>query len=86
MVAVIGQSHLRILSQGRRSLFSTGGGGGGGGGRLENERRGREGSGAILPQKILKSRGSEKVFSTFSGMRYFLLKSFWQFLYKVVAL
>ena len=34
-------------------------------GRLENERRGREfvrGSGAILLQKIVKSRGSEMIF------------------------
>ena len=45
------------------SIFNWGGGGGGGG-ALENERRGREfvvGSGAILPQKILKCRGSEMV-------------------------
>ena len=74
MVAVIGQSHHRILSHGRRSLFLTGVGGGGGGG-LENERWGREGSRAILPQKSLKSRGSKMVFSTFS-MRYFMSKSF----------
>ena len=60
-------------------------GGGGGGWGLENERRCREfvgGSGAILPQKSLKAR---KCISTFS-MRYFLSKSFRQFLYKVVAL
>ena len=45
-------------------------------GGLENERRMREvvgGSGGILPQKIVKSRGSEMVFSEFS-MRYFFKK------------
>ena len=49
---------------------------GGGGGELENERRRREfvgGPGCILPQKILKSRGSKMVFSAFS-MRYFFKK------------
>jgi len=34
------------------------------------------GSGGILPQKILKSRGSEMVFSAFS-MRYFFKKKTW---------
>ena len=37
------------------------------------------------PRKFLRSRGSDMVFSTFS-MRYFLSKSFRQFLHKVVAL
>ena len=48
--------------------------GGGGGGGLDNECRRREfvgGCRGILPQKILKSRGSETVFSTLS-MKYFL--------------
>ena len=48
--------------------------GGGGGGGAENERRRREfvgGSGGIPPQKMLKSRGSEIVFTAFSA-RYFL--------------
>ena len=48
------------------------GGGGGGGGRVCT------GFGAIFPQKILKSRGSEMVFSAFY-IRYFLSKSFRQF-------
>ena len=42
----------------------------------QNEHRGRDflvGSGGMLPQKILKSRGSELAFSTFS-MRYFFKK------------
>ena len=45
-------------------IFNWGGGGGGWG--LENERRCGEfvgGSGAILPQKSLKSRGSEMYFN-----------------------
>ena len=45
-----------------------------GGGGAENERRRRElvgGCGGILPQKILKSRVSEIVFTAFSA-RYFL--------------
>ena len=63
--------------------------GGGGEGRRALKRapwlRVCTGAGSILLHKILKSRGSEMVFSTFS-MRYFLSKGFRQFLYKVAAL
>ena len=48
-----------------------------GGGGLENERRRRKfvgGPGGILPQKMLKTRGSKMVFSAFS-MRYFFKKT-----------
>ena len=59
--------------QGRRSAISTGG-------KLRLKTRAGDtcllgwGVGGILSQKILKSRGSEMVFSTFS-MRYFSKKS-----------
>ena len=48
-------------------------------GGAENERQRRElvgGSGGILPQKVLKSRVSEIVFTAFSA-RYFLKKLAW---------
>ena len=69
------------------AIFTWRGGGGVGAGGLENERQGREfveGGEGIWSQNILKSRDSEMVLTTFS-MRYFLPKSFQQFLYKAVA-
>ena len=64
-----------LCLQGRRSLFSIEYGGGGGGkkgrGGLDNKRQGREfvgGSGAILPQKSLKSTGPE-ISGVFNNLR-----------------
>ena len=69
-------SHLSVsrAGTGKRNFNLGWGGGGGGGAALENlkTRVGRKSRG-ILPQKILKFRGSEMVFSTFS-MRYFSKK------------
>ena len=48
--------------QGQWSLFSTRGGGGGG--ELENECEFVRGSGNILPQKILKSKGRPRTTTT----------------------
>ena len=59
---------LVLVSGTAEHIFNLEGGGG-----LENERRRRKfvgGPGCILPQKIVKSRGSKMVFSAFS-MRYF---------------
>ena len=68
--------YILVMKQGQRSANSTGGGGGGG----EKKTRAGDaslllgkrwgGSGVILSQKRLKSRGLEMVFSTFP-MRYF---------------
>ena len=63
-----------LCLQGRRSLFSIeygGGGGKKGRGGLDNKRQGREfvgGSGAILPQKSLKSTGPE-ISGVFNNLR-----------------
>ena len=59
---------FRFHEQGRRSSISTGGGEG-----LRLKTRAGGGSRGIPPEKILKSRGSELVFSIFS-MRYFSKK------------
>ena len=60
-----------LCLQGRRSLFSIEYGGGGKRGGLDNTRQGREfvgGSGAILPQKSLKSTGPE-ISGVFNNLR-----------------
>ena len=60
-----------LCLQGRRSLFSIEYGGGGKRGGLDNKRQGREfvgGSGAILPQKSLKSTGPE-ISGVFNNLR-----------------